>query len=121
LQGGAGEARSLFYTLFLDVKLLKNFIIKFNPEMADVSGLSQARGLGGFSNGETFRIGNPSSALFVGATEKVRNTKRVSNWGHLYEAFKCKGYLGYPQLPICVINPKFIDSYKLELFFGIDF
>ena len=38
-----------------------------------------------------------TNSAYLKATEKVRNIKRVSNWGHLYEAFKCNSYLGYPQ------------------------
>ena len=65
LTGKAAEARSLTSTLFLDVYLSKRLTVKINPEMAGGSGLSQARGLGGFSNGETFRIGNPAPALYL--------------------------------------------------------
>ena len=65
LTGDAAEAKSLTSTLFLDVYLSKRITIKINPEIAGGSGLSQARGLGGFSNGETFRIGNPSPALYL--------------------------------------------------------
>lgn len=65
LTGSPETANSLTSTFFADFYLHKNLTIKFNPEMAGGSGLSQARGLGGFSNGETFRIGNPAPAIYI--------------------------------------------------------
>lgn len=89
LSGNAESANSLTSTFFADFYLHKNITIKFNPEMAGGSGLSQARGLGGFSNGETFRIGDPAPAIYVAralveytiplGTEKVKAPDHILN------------------------------------------
>jgi high affinity Mn2+ porin len=59
------SALSLTATLYLDVPLWKGATATFNPEMSGGQGLSQARGLGGFPNGETFRIGDPKPVVYV--------------------------------------------------------
>jgi high affinity Mn2+ porin len=59
------RALSVTSTLFLDVPLWKGALLSFNPEMAGGEGLSEAKGLGGFPNGETFRIGNPRPAVYL--------------------------------------------------------
>jgi high affinity Mn2+ porin len=59
------DAMSLTSTLFLDARLWKGGNFTFNPEMSGGKGLSQAKGLGGFTNGETFRIGNPEPVVYV--------------------------------------------------------
>ena len=56
---------SLTTTLFLGHKLWKNGAIYFNPEIAGGSGISSAKGIAGFTNGETFRIGSTAPALYV--------------------------------------------------------
>lgn len=58
-------ALSLTSTLYLDVPLWKGATITFNPEMSGGEGLSQAKGLGGFPNGETFRIGDSKPVVYV--------------------------------------------------------
>ena len=52
-------------TVFIGRRLWKNAAIYFNPEVAGGSGLSGARGVAGFTNGETFRIGDPSPNLYL--------------------------------------------------------
>jgi high affinity Mn2+ porin len=52
-------------TLFIGRRLWKGAAIYFNPEVAGGTGLSGARGIAGFTNGETFRIGNPSPNLYL--------------------------------------------------------
>jgi len=59
------SALSLTSTLFLDMALWKGAKFTFNPELSGGKGLSQAKGLGGFTNGETFRIGNPEPVVYV--------------------------------------------------------
>jgi high affinity Mn2+ porin len=59
------SALSLTSTLYLDVPLWKGATATFNPEMSGGEGLSQARGLGGFPNGETFRIGDTKPVVYV--------------------------------------------------------
>ena len=52
-------------TLFIGRRLWKGAALYFNPEVAGGSGLSGARGIAGFPNGETFRIGDPSPNLYL--------------------------------------------------------
>jgi high affinity Mn2+ porin len=59
------DAISLTTTLFLGIKLWKGAEAYFNPELAGGSGLSKARGIAGFTNGETFRIGDPSPQPYI--------------------------------------------------------
>ncbi|EHQ26927.1 carbohydrate porin [Mucilaginibacter paludis] len=66
LTSDSEEALSLTTTLFIGRKLWKGAAVYFNPEVSGGSGISSARGIAGFSNGETFRIGNPSPALYLG-------------------------------------------------------
>jgi high affinity Mn2+ porin len=65
LQNTEEGAMSLTSTLFLDMPLWKGGNFTFNPELSGGKGLSQAKGLGGFTNGETFRIGNPEPVVYV--------------------------------------------------------
>jgi high affinity Mn2+ porin len=46
--------------------LWKGAEVHFNPEIAGGSGLSGARGMAGSSNGETFRVGDPSPTFYTG-------------------------------------------------------
>ncbi len=66
LQPSEPGATSLTTTLFLGVRLLKNTVLYFNPEIAGGAGLSKATGLAGYANGETFRVGNPKPQVYVG-------------------------------------------------------
>lgn len=66
LSAGAEKgALSLTGTLFLGTQLWKGAAIYFNPEIAGGSGISSTKGVAGFPNGETFRIGDPSPAFYV--------------------------------------------------------
>ena len=65
LQNVEEGAMSLTSTLFFDIPLWKGANFTFNPELSGGKGLSQAKGLGGFTNGETFRIGNPEPVVYV--------------------------------------------------------
>ncbi|MDR3651913.1 MAG: carbohydrate porin [Paludibacter sp.] len=51
---------STTFTLFLGARLWKGASAFFNPEVAGGSGLSGSVGVGASTNGETYRIGNPS-------------------------------------------------------------
>lgn len=66
LQAEKEKQNSLTTTAFLGLRLWKGAAFYFNPEIAGGSGLSGAQGMGGSSNGETFRVGNPSPTLYVG-------------------------------------------------------
>ena len=52
-------------TFFLGRRLWKGGAVYFNPEVAGGSGLSAARGIAGFPNGETFRIGVADPVLYL--------------------------------------------------------
>jgi high affinity Mn2+ porin len=56
---------SLTTTIFLGRRLWKGAAVFYNPELAGGSGLSQARGIAGFTNGECFRIGDPAPAIYT--------------------------------------------------------
>lgn len=56
---------SLTTTMFLGRKLWSNGAIYFNPEITGGSGISAARGIAGFTNGETFRIGSTEPKLYI--------------------------------------------------------
>lgn len=56
---------SLTTTIFIGRRLWKGAEVFYNPELAGGSGLSQAKGIAGFTNGECFRIGNPSPAIYT--------------------------------------------------------
>ncbi len=52
-------------TLFLGHKLWKGAAIYFNPELSGGRGLSSALGVAGALNGESYRVGAASPAIFV--------------------------------------------------------
>ncbi len=56
---------SLTTTLFVGHTLWKNAALYFNPEITGGSGISNARGIAGFTNGETFRIGSTEPVLYI--------------------------------------------------------
>jgi hypothetical protein len=59
------NALSITTTLYVGRKLWKGAAIYFNPEIAGGKGISDAKGIAGFTNGETFRIGNPAATLYT--------------------------------------------------------
>ena len=56
---------SLTTTLYAGHKLWKHAAIYLNPEIAGGSGISAAKGIAGFTNGETFRIGSTEPVLYI--------------------------------------------------------
>lgn len=64
LVGKKEVQNSITATLYLGTGLWKGASIYLNPEIAGGSGLSGAVGMAGSSNGETFRVGNPSPTLY---------------------------------------------------------
>ncbi|AWM33834.1 carbohydrate porin [Hymenobacter nivis] len=65
LQARESAKLSLTSTLFVGRRLWKGAAVYFNPEVAGGSGLSGATGIGGPTNGETFRIGDPAPQLYL--------------------------------------------------------
>jgi high affinity Mn2+ porin len=65
LSDTAETQTSLTTTIFLGRRLWKGAAVFYNPELAGGSGLSQARGIAGFTNGECFRIGDPAPAIYT--------------------------------------------------------
>jgi len=78
LSDSAETQTSLTTTIFIGRRLWKGASVFYNQEMAGGSGLSQARGIAGFTNGECFRIGNPAPALYI-ARLFVRQDFALSN------------------------------------------
>lgn len=56
---------SLTTTVFLGARLWKGAELYVNPELAGGSGLSEAKGIAGFTNGEAFRIGSPEPKAYI--------------------------------------------------------
>ncbi|MES2520577.1 MAG: carbohydrate porin [Bacteroidota bacterium] len=65
LSDSAETQTSLTTTIYLGRRLWKGAAVFYNPELAGGSGLSQARGIAGFTNGECFRIGNPTPTIYT--------------------------------------------------------
>jgi high affinity Mn2+ porin len=65
LRTSEGVATSFTNTYYIGRRLWKNAALYFNPEIAGGRGLSDAYGIAGFPNGETFRIGSPDLRLYV--------------------------------------------------------
>jgi high affinity Mn2+ porin len=66
LSNKAEQDFSVTSTLFLGRKLWKGAAFFVNPEIAGGKGFSSTLGIAGFTNGECFRIGDPSPALYLG-------------------------------------------------------
>ncbi|MDP4148319.1 MAG: carbohydrate porin [Bacteroidota bacterium] len=65
LQNRGEQVYSVTSTVYIGRKLWKGAALYFNPEMAGGKGLSSTRGIAGFPNGETFRIGDPTPAIYI--------------------------------------------------------
>jgi high affinity Mn2+ porin len=59
------SAFSITSTLFLGRKLWKGASLYFNPEIAGGKGIGNTLGIAGFTNGECYRIGDPTPALYI--------------------------------------------------------
>jgi high affinity Mn2+ porin len=65
LQTGVETESSITTTLFGAARLWKGAEAIFNPEMSGGAGLSKTLGVAGFPNGETFRVGSASPAIYI--------------------------------------------------------
>jgi len=59
------SATTLTATIFWGLRLWKNASLYINPEVAGGSGISAAHGIGDFTNGEAFRVGDPSPQIYL--------------------------------------------------------
>jgi high affinity Mn2+ porin len=65
LESREAARSTLTATLLFNLKIGRGTQIIFNPEVAGGEGFSGATGLAGFSNGESFRIGNPKPTVYL--------------------------------------------------------
>ena len=59
------KQNSVTATMYVGAMLWKGAEVYVNPEIAGGSGLTGAFGMAGSTNGETFRVGNPSPTLYL--------------------------------------------------------
>jgi len=59
------DASTLTATFFWGAQISKLGEFYINPEIAGGSGISSAKGIAGFTNGEAFRVGNPSPTIYI--------------------------------------------------------
>lgn len=83
LQTREEHATTLTSTIFWGVQVGKLFEFYVNPEIAGGSGVSSAKGIAGFTNGEAFRVGDPSPTFYVGRVY----IRRSFNLGGAEESF----------------------------------
>ena len=62
---GTETQSSITSTLYGGARLWKGAEVFFNPEISGGSGLSKTLGVAGFPNGETFRVGSTSPAIYI--------------------------------------------------------
>jgi len=65
LSPDAETASSITTTFFGAMRLWKGAEFYFNPELSGGAGLSKTLGVAGFPNGETFRVGSASPAIYI--------------------------------------------------------
>jgi high affinity Mn2+ porin len=65
LQPAPESATSVTSTLFMGARLRPGTEVYLNPELSGGGGVSNARGVAGFPNGETFRIGDARPVLYL--------------------------------------------------------
>jgi len=65
LQTREEHATTLTSTFFWGIQVGKLFEFYVNPEIAGGAGVSSAKGIAGFTNGEAFRVGNPAPTIYI--------------------------------------------------------
>jgi Carbohydrate-selective porin len=95
---------SITSTLFIGRRLWKNAAMYTNAEIAGGEGVSSAKGIAGFTNGETFRIGTKAPTLYLARLYfqqyfPLRNTvyEKVSG-----EANQLEGHIPTPRIILTV-------------------
>ena len=63
LTGDRETQSTLTSTIFWGAKLWKGGEFYFNPEISGGAGISSAKGIAGFTNGEAFRVGQDNSKI----------------------------------------------------------
>jgi high affinity Mn2+ porin len=105
LDSNEDHQNSLTATLFFGARLWKGGEVYINPELAAGSGLSGAVGMGGSSNGETFRVGNPAPTLYLGraylrqtfslGSKQTANLETVGDGQNQLAGYEPKEYLRF--------------------------
>jgi high affinity Mn2+ porin len=65
LSGEEETETTMTATIFWGVQLWKGAEFYYNPEIAGGAGISSAKGVAGFTNGEAFRVGNPAPVIYT--------------------------------------------------------
>jgi high affinity Mn2+ porin len=65
LSGDDEAETTMTATIFWGAHLWKGAELYYNPEIAGGAGISSAKGIAGFSNGEAFRVGNPAPVIYT--------------------------------------------------------
>lgn len=94
LQSREAARSTLTATLFFNWKIGSGTQIIFNPEVAGGEGFSGATGLAGFSNGESFRIGNPHPTVYLArlVVEQILPLQPTSQSGAKTDSNLAPGY-----------------------------
>ena len=74
---GVETESSITSTLFGAARLWKGAQVFFNPEISGGAGISKTLGVAGFPNGETFRVGSASPAIYIARLYFTQNFE----WG----------------------------------------
>lgn len=74
---GIETESSITSTLFGAARLWKGAQVFFNPEISGGAGISKTLGVAGFPNGETFRVGSASPAIYIARLYFTQNFE----WG----------------------------------------
>lgn len=72
------EDMSMTSTMFLGVKLWQGANLYFNPEIGGGKGFSSTTGIAGFSNGEIYRVANPTPSPYI-ARIYIKETFNLSS------------------------------------------
>ncbi len=101
---------SVTSTLYAGRRLWKGAAIYIDGEIAGGSGISSTKGVAGFPNGETFRIGDPSPTLYI-ARGFITQDISLNNTGYQKDASEANQLAGSrPASRITISAGKFAIS-----------